>query len=342
MFPYRTVGFSTTHRLSRAATALITVALSGCGLVEIGGGEVLQSVTRFTRGLAPAPYRATPSPSGTSECSPGFLCLTPTNLEGRVYTASLMVGGNGEGSGYAITTVGATEDVRRRPDLGKDGTLTFNLNETTDFSGDYTGCGGSSYPADSVAIVRRLEFAWDYVDATFTVPNGAGPDIAGTTHAIRLVYVEDTDVTDVLPDTTATIMVGDKLVRSGSDSTFSWCDETACGWSQRPQSPLADTAVTLNTGEGNQSYAIFAVNFAQGNSVTFTQDEALQGNWIFTVEFHLENALRFRLDNWSEVQSLADLVEAFTHFADHREGNTSVEVTLSKAPMEMAPRTVGR
>ncbi len=321
------------RRLVSMVAFVTPVFVIGCN--PLGPSEdanIMQSITRLTRAQTPSAAPAVRAAgSAAIPCPTGFLCLTPDNLEGRVYAASLMVGGNGNEVGYAVTTVGATEEVRRRPDLGLGGELTFNINNTTDFSGDYTCCGGTPYPSDSNAVVRRLEFLWDYLDATVTVPETAGPEIAGTTHTIRLVYVSEATVEDVRPDTTATLLIGDKLVRSGTGSTFSWCDSTTCGLTERPAAPLTDTAVTLNTREGNSDYAVFAINLVDGTSITFTEDEALEGNWVFTLAFDLHGAMRFGLSDWSDANSIQDLVDAFVHFADHTEGETSIGVTLSKS-----------
>ena len=89
--------------------------------------------------------------------------------------------------------------------------------------------------------------------------------------------------------------------------------------------------MTLNTREGNPDYAIFAINLVEGTSITFTQDEALEGDWIFTVAFDLQGAMRFGLSDWSDVSSVQDLVDAFVHFADHTEAATSIGVALSKS-----------
>ena len=208
----------------KAANIVTPVFVIGCNPLGLSDdANVMQSITRLTRAQTPSAAPVGAARAAGIPCSTGFLCLTPDNLEGRVYSASLMVGGNGNEVGYAVTTVGATEEVRRRPDLGIGGELTFNINTSTDLSGDYTCCGGTAYPSDANAVVRRLEFTWDYLDATFTVPETAGSEIAGTTHTIRLVYVSEATVGDVRPDTTATLLIGDKLVRSGTASTFSWC-----------------------------------------------------------------------------------------------------------------------
>ncbi len=315
---------------------ITALGLAGCGLVDTHDDATLQSVTRLTRsdtGAATmAAVQTSIMPSAVGNCPPGFQCLTPDNLEGRVYSGSLMVGGNGNGIGYAVTTVGATEDVRRRPDLGKDGTLTFNLNSTTDFSGDYTCCGGSAYPADEDAIVRRLEFSSDFLDATFTVPGTAGSSIAGKTYTIRLVYVVETEVAGIAGDSTS-VMLGDKLVRVPGDSAFRWCDDSDCSLASRPASPLAAVGLAIDSGPGNQNYAIFSTNLTDTTSITFTEAEALQGNWIFTVLFDLEDALRFDITGWSAVNSVQDLVAAFSRFGDHINNSTSVRVSLTKAPM---------
>ncbi len=324
-------------KLRTGMTFIAALGLTGCGLVDTHDDTTLQSVTRLTRSdtgaTTMAAVQTSITPSAVENCPPGFQCLTPDNLEGRVYSGSLMVGGNGSSVGYAVTTVGATEDVRRRPDLGKDGTLTFNLNSTTDFSGDYTCCGGSAYPADEDAIVRRLEFAFDFLDATFTVPGTAGPSIAGKTYTIRLVYVVETEVAGIAGDSSVSVMLGDKLVRVPGNSAFRWCDDSACSLASRPASPLAAAGLAVDSGMGNQNYAGFSTNLTDNTSITFTEAEALQGNWTFTVLFDLEDALRFDITGWSAVDSVQDLVAAFSPFGHHINNSTSVRVSLTKAPM---------
>ena len=119
-------------------------------------------------------------------CDEGKPCITPLNLEGRIYSGNLMVGGNGGSPGVPVRVIEGYDPNIRGPESNRGGLVKFNLGTATDLSGNYACCDGySSYPPDELAVVHRLELLFDYLDATFIVPTGAGTAIAGKTYTIR-------------------------------------------------------------------------------------------------------------------------------------------------------------
>jgi len=268
-------------------------------------------------------------------CGDGqIICLTPETLAGRIYAGGLMVGGR-EGPGYHVTTIGATPEVLQRPDLGRGGTLTFDVASTTDFSGGYNCCGGSPYPEDDQALISRIEMTFDYLDMTFTVPAEAGDDLAGVTYVLRQVYVD----TATAPDVNGPMYIGDKLVRRADEQMFRWCDADDCSHSERPEDGgLKAPNIQLEPDrEGNKHYATFGVPLENNETVPFTMAEAQEGNWLFHVAFDLSDAAVFSLTDWSQATSEHAMVEAFHLIDDPFAPHTSVRVKLSKEKVEALP-----
>lgn len=259
-------------------------------------------------------------------CADGdLLCLTPSTLAGRVYSGGLMVGGI-ERPGYQITTIGANEEVRRRPDLGRTGTQTFDVARTTDFSGSYSCCGGTPYPPDEEALISRIEINFDYLDVVFTVPSSAADTLAGQKYVIRQVYVDETTASDV----NGKMFMGDKLVRRSIESSFRWCNAEDCDHTTRPSDATIDPNLKPSRGGGNSHYAIFSIPLAGDATIPFTKEEALQGNWRFDVSFDLRDAAVFDFSDWSEAVSESALVNAFRLMHDSGASSASVRVRLSK------------
>lgn len=99
---------------------------------------VATRLTTMEAGPAGAVSASVTAAAEAAACPEDLVCLTPDDLSGRVYAGGLMVGGNDAGTpAHYITAVGAAPEVRLRPDLGKDGELTFSLSEATDLTGDY-------------------------------------------------------------------------------------------------------------------------------------------------------------------------------------------------------------
>ena len=335
------------HRdLSLAATvAVLALTLAACSeSTEPGGGDDgggsggdVQSVTtRFESAaaiaLADGTLRYDLPEKGLEDeaCGGGrIVCLTPDNLSGRIYSGSFMVGGLDRGQpGYALTTVGHSAEVRHRPDLGRGGVMTFDINESTDFSGDYSCCGGDiDYPEGDLAVISRIELNFDYLDVTFTVPQEAGPAVAGQTYVIRQVYVDEATA----PDVDGTMSVGDKLIRRADEATFRWYDTEHDSHAQRPASPVQAPNIELPRDEhGNPHYATFAVPLQDQDMLPFSREEAEQGNWLIRVLFDLSDGAVFELDDWAEADEEWDLIRAFHLLGNVGDANASVRVQMQK------------
>lgn len=319
---------------------VLALSVAACDSVFGPGDDpTYEAVTRLTTVDAipsPQAQAAVALAPGDVACAGSSVCVTPENLEGRVYAGGVMVGGTDEsGPGYLITTVGATPEVRLRPDQGKDGEMTFNIRDATDLAGGYTCCGGTPYPTDEAAIVNRLEFMFDYLDATFTVPAQAGPNVAGNTYTLRFVYVTETTAPDV-GDGGATVRFGDILVKEEGESSFQWCDQSHCDHDVRPEaSPFRWTPLEQpeQHEQGNPSYAVFPVPVDTQETITFTESEALEGDWLFTVAFDLTNALAFSFDDWNGVDALQTLLANARLYAEDDDPSAGLSVHMTKAKL---------
>lgn len=273
-----------------------------------------------------------PPPMPSAACADGtVVCATPETLEGRIYSGGLSVGyGLPDGvPGVMLTTIGATQRVRDRPDLGKGGEIFFDIAQATDISGSYSCCGGPiPYPADEHANIGSLDFNFDYLDMTFTVPDEAGEQVRGRRFTLRQVYVTDA----VSDDVAGTMRLADKLIRDADDpsATFEWCTATECGYTTRPESPVQARNIALPVGHhGNPAYATFIVQLPEADWVQFTEENALTGNWMFHVAFDLTDGAVFRMPSWASIDSKARLVESF-ELRTNDQANPGVRVRLEK------------
>lgn len=308
----------------------------GPGGPDRGGGREkrLASVTRMKSSVL-KPLAKPAVPSGDERCDFGRPCITPINLEGRIYAGHLMVGGNGGPPGRPVRVVEGYDTSYHGPETGRGGIVHFNLGKSTDLASQY-GCCEGGYPPDNLALVHRLEFLFDYLDATFQVPLTAGAAVAGKTYTIRMVYV-DSGAADDLPMGKAFLYKGDKLLKRQGEDTFLWCTGSGCVAAARPAEPLrarwhADTALT--------AYPHYTtVGISLKTPMSFTRAEAEAGSWRFTVDWDLTRAAVFHTTDWARIQSEAELVEAFDLLSGHGgPGGIGVYVNLTKASFEAAPK----
>lgn len=295
-------------------------------------------VPAFKPGGPSLPASAHPALPEEERCDSGKPCLTPLNLEGRIYSGHFMVGGNGGPPGFPVRVVEGYDTTHHGPETGRGGMLKFDLGAVTDLSGNYACCEGGSYPPDDLAVVKRLEFLFDYLDATFTVPLGAGPGVAGRTYTVRTVYV-DSGSADDLPQEKSAFRKGDKLLRRAGEERFHWCTESGCIAAARPESPLR---AAWHDEEGLTAYPHYVtVGINLKTPMTFTRGEAERGNWKFTVDFDLARAAVFNTTAWSMIRSEAELVQAFDLLSRHGgPGGIGVDVELTKTALDTAAARV--
>lgn len=330
---------------------LILLSLSGC--MENGSGPrdgnsngKHMAVTRMTSASLRPAANAAPGASKSSadepavqRCDFGHPCLTPDDFEGRVHSGNFMVGGNGGAPGVPLRVVEGYDTSYHGPDTDRGGNMVFNLRTATELGGAYRCCEGGNYPPDDLAIVRRMEFTFDYLDVTFTIPAATASPLAGKTYTIRTVYVDTGSAEDLAGGHTALIQ-GDKLLRGPGETAFSWCTETECGKSLRPENPL-QAAWMSDAGfpGGYPHYAQVALILKK--DFIFTKSDAEKGNWLFTVDFDLSRAATFRTGDLALLKSEADLVKAFDMYAgDGGPGAIGVKVDLTKTLLDSSGTTV--
>lgn len=342
----RPMNGSQNRRSSRSAAFLAVLLLAGC-MPDIGKGPSPEQISRMRKTLTqmkssvlPTLEKAlaeasNPTPAEGGFCGDGKACITPLNLEGRIYSGNLMVGGNGGPPGVPVRVIEGYDAESRGPETGRGGTVRFNLGTATDLSGNYACCDGySTYPPDDLAIVHRLELLFDYLDATFIVPSGAGAAVAGKTYTVRMVYV-DTGTADDLPLGRSSFYKGDKLLRRAGEETFHWCTESGCISATRPESPLRASWYAETEHMAYPHYMTVGVNLK--SPMPFTRQEAERGYWKFTVDFDLTRAAIFNTTDWSMIRSEADLVNAFDLLNRHGgPGGIGVDVDLTKTALDSA------
>jgi hypothetical protein len=300
-------------------------------------GIILKAKTRllssYAKGSSAKPAAKKSAGPQEQRCDMGHPCVTPDNLEGRVHSGNFMAGGNGGAPGYPVRFLEGYDTTYRGENSDRGGQVTFNLGATTELGGFYACCDESHYPSDDLALVKRLEFTFDYLDVTFTVPPASASQLAGKTYTIRTVYVDSGFVHD-LAGGDSVVLQGDKLLRAEGEDVFSWCTEAKCHETARPTHPLqADWMENTKDMMGYEHYAEVAVVLKK--PMTFTLAEAKQGNWLFTADFDLTRGAVFAADDFAKLNTEAELVEAFYMTArDGGPGAIMSTVSLTKTQID--------
>lgn len=299
------------------------------------GGEdgKIKAVTRMVSTTL-KPAAKVSAVRAVERCDYGYPCLTPDGFVGRVYSGNFMVGGNGGAPGVPLRIVEGYDTSYHGPETGRGGKATFDLKTVTDLGGSYNCCSGS-YPADEAAVVKRLEFTFDYLDVTFTIPSDVASPLQGKTYTIRTVYVDSGSAED-LPAGDKNLVMGDKLLKRQGETGFTWCAADACGETKRPASPIQ--AAWLADAAFLGAYEHYAqVALVLKNPMGFTRDEALNGKWRFTADFDLTRAAVFQIGDLALLDTEAKLVKAFEMYArDGGPGAIGVRVNLTKTRLDSA------
>lgn len=257
--------------------------------------------------------------SAAAPCGAGATACTPDNLAGRIFSGNVMWGELGAGA-FGITVIGADDDVIRDPSHGMGGVLEFSLIDSTTLAGAHASPGAGS----EGRIVPRMEFNYDYLDATLTVAAGSPVD---ETYVVRTVFVTEATASDV----SGTMHRGDKLVRRADEPMFRWCGASACAAERDAVSGAlvqeAKLVDYVDPGDGNPAYVPFAIPLA--NEVRLTGDELATPGSTWSVAFDMTNAVV--LGRGPETFATeADLVAAFelSYSPDQQHGGEMTDIAV--------------
>lgn len=330
------------HILHRVVLLFLSLAFfepTGCG----AGTEVSNPPTSTTtkllsstlldvdpqlRSLLPVP--SSPDAVLSEDCSSGLVhCVTPSNASGRVYYAGVMVGLQ---SGYSVgPIIGTVTDPSQITTFPTGSLLDFDLADQLTLDGGIVCCGGTSYPADSAAIVRAIEIYFGYLDATFALEAGDGINAALVgTHTVRTVF-GDVDGTEMKK--------GDLLYQGPGDDNFYWCTtDGGCVFSTRPDSPIQNADIVAYNGSGdglgNQTIPIFSADLPEDHpTVILTESDVLDNSLAFTIDFDMENGVGFSAD-LTTVDSIAEMIDSFELTAEPGSGDAGFTATVE---VEMTP-----
>ncbi|NOX49561.1 MAG: hypothetical protein GXP16_03375, partial [Gammaproteobacteria bacterium] len=149
---------------------------------------------------------------------------------------------------------------------------------------------------------------YDYLDATFTLSGTADSANMDNSFVIRTVFSATASADDV----TGTMQLGDKLIRTSTETQFSWCDDTNCS---DVRSDVAGNLITeaklvnyTYPGDGNPNYVPFVVPISNNLTVSHAQLTTPESWWEVT--FDMTNAIQFSLKPES-ISNRPSLLEAF-------------------------------
>jgi hypothetical protein len=288
--------------------ALISTSLltSSCGK---SGGQVIGNTSKLTSSAYSSSQRLKRLTSlSPTACTASATTCTPSGFSGRVFAASAMIGekangGLGDGA-FAMTFLADDEEVINRPDLGKEGSLTFDLTAPAAFSGLISIPSESDMPAQP--YMPRVEIAFDYLDTTFTL-SGTGSGALDREWIVRTVFVDSTTLDG------KEVQGGDQLLSSDGGTTWKWCSGTSCS-ETRPSSPFQQASIiaalaTAGEREGNTHYAYYSVDYSAGVDTTYAEISDTTRLW--TIDFDVTGAIQ-----WGAAPSTftteADVIKYFT------------------------------
>jgi hypothetical protein len=326
-----------------AASALslalaLPVLLAGC----IGGDEgesygkkVPSSMTWMSTTLSGSAAKAKASagnvPPMTVDTSDFYLSyrVTPSNMEGRLIQASLMVGQAGPGGGSALRLVGDERGFNDRVVARSDELPLFNMADKLTMDSDFRCCW-ETYPDDDRAYSGWFEIMFAYVDVTFQIHSGR---LSGS-HTVRTAFAEIGDLG---------YGRGDLLYKT--DGGFQWVDQATgkLAPSRPPQPIRLDWVANFGgsgDGRGNQHIPALMVAVQDSQKVHMPADTVLANAWEFVADFILRNGLIFRRVDPDTMTSVAQLLSAFDIRADRDNASSGSDGISSnfyaiKTPLEM-------
>lgn len=269
------------------------------GCADDGGGSLVTTKVRLAldRATTLDPMRVD---RATVPCEATSTSCTPENLAGRIFSGGAMWGQLGPGA-FNVTMLGATDEVINNPSQGIGGTMNFSLIEATLLDGKYAAppVGNEQKP------VTRMEFMYDYIDATFTL---AGTSTLDGKYTIRTIMVKEATASDV----EGTMKLGDKLLRKADESAFKWCNAAGCdGQRAKVESGLIADAKVRDyqyPGQGNANYVPFVVPVKPEFKVS--GDALNTAGSLWSVKYNMDGALHFSKTP-DQFANLSDIVDAF-------------------------------
>jgi len=284
---------------STLAVASLSVFIYSCGEGR-GSGNVIANAAK----LLSSDY-TTISTQSVTACTATSAECTPSGFGGRVFAGSTMLHSSGSDTGgYAMTFLAATEEIINRPDVGKTGSLLFDLTAPAVFSGKISIPGEAEMPTSPV--IKRVEFAFDFIDTTFTLENTANSASNGD-WIVRTIFVKD-DTIDGLA-----VVGGDLLIKPAASGTFEWCNSDGCSSTTKPTSHFKTSsivdALAITARDGNPNYGYYSVDFPTPLAVTFAEISDITRLW--TLDFDVTNAIQWEA-NPSTFDSKQDILDNFS------------------------------
>lgn len=330
--------FSAASALSLALA--LPLLLAGCIGEDEGesyGKKVPSSMTWMSTTLSGTSAKAKASagavPAMTVDTSDTYLSyrLTPSNMEGRLLQATLMVGEPGPGGGGSTIRLVGEESHYPSANVPKstDHPL-FNMAERLTMASDFRCCF-QTYPPDEKAYSGWFALMFAYVDVTFQIHSG---QLAGS-HTVRTAFARVDDLG---------YHRGDLLYKSADG--FRWVDSASGALSaSRPAKPLQLPWVAgfagSQDGRGNQHIPELMIAIQDSQKVHMPADTVLSHAWEFVADFILTNGLIFRRVDPNAMSTVAQMLGAFDIRADRDNAGSDADGISSnfyaiKTPLEMA------
>lgn len=260
-----------------------------------------------------------PGDVGTPPCAGEDSYCTASNLSGRIYKAVAMWGELGPGARSITLLDGTSGHLDNNDYFG--GALPFSLIDGEIVTSSYEEVeDGGSRP------VPRLEFYYDYLDATVALSGPLAGDAASATWMVRTVFVTSAEADDV----TGTMLRGDKLVRGPGDAAWRWCNAQGCSPDRDAVSDglvVEDKLVNhVYPGNGPKAYIPFAVPLDPPLSLSSAEINTPGSLW--SCAFDMVDAVRMNAAPGT-VNSPQALLAAFELAYDPDQQHAGSEVRIS-------------
>ncbi|TPV93372.1 MAG: hypothetical protein B7733_20910 [Myxococcales bacterium FL481] len=252
----------------------------------------------------------------------------PSNMSGRIYAGGAMLGELGPGA-FNLTMLAASEEIINDPSHGMGGTTEFNLQTSELFTGMIAAPAEDDMP--DPAVITRVELMFDYLDVAFSLTDTA---VDGQ-YEIRTVFATEAHSGDV----DGTMYLGDRLVRSADEPTWTWCNADLCSAQRADVEPGIIVDANLVgyefPGQGNPDYVPFAVELQ--DEVLTTYEQITAGTFVWDIDFAVDGAVRFASEpiTW---ETTRDIVRDFAlSYAPTKSQGGEPSEHQARASLEIRP-----
>jgi hypothetical protein len=222
------------------------------------------------------------------------ICITPTNISGKVYNMRLRISAANDNH-IMMEPIG--EETESTTETSE--TYAFNLAEPVEIAGSFQLSDDDEF--DENSNMKDISFIFQYIEVDIS---GSDTGLSDD-YTLRMVYADVADLG---------YTQGDVLIKDGEE--YKWCAEGATSLDNcsttRPSSPITLVGIPnyVTPYEEGPDIPIFMTEvFADtsGSMIGVSRKQMLENDWEFNADFDLKYALKAEDDD-DTLDSIYDLM----------------------------------